>query len=617
VVIDKEKEGGDKYLICYYVINNEINDKEINSKIIRNYLKKKLPTYMIPNYFKEIKEIPLSSNGKLDRRGLPEPSIEDLIKEEYVAPETEVEKMLCKIYSEIFNINIQEIGRMDDFYDLGGDSLNSIRVISHIAKTMNVKVNMKDILNNSKVFELANRIEEIRITAELNNSNSNIKKRNLKEYPLTTKQVGYMANKLIDNKLTENSILGRDMTKFMKFKTNADIDKVKQGIYELFDRYEILKTQFISKEIGNKTKFYGKIVDDLKLSISDLKMNEINKFVEAPPINDGSSLIKFGFVEDKYLIIKINHAIADGYSLGTLLNDLEKLYKGEKLDEIEYNFSDIAYDLNEKLENGYFEEQYLYYKNLLPSDYKLLNVKLPLKNNYPKDKKRMAAIEGKTFIIHKNNKDIIDQYSKENKISKNAIFVSLYAMIVSLYSHQENIFSRMIVANRSEDYKQNTFGLFITNLPLILEINKNKSINEIIKINMKNLLNLYKTQDLTYQDISQRYDEYNHIEPRILFKYQHQSMMNNESSIIFENDEASESEGIIKILKSNYIYDITVDISETNDEFLIQVGHDIDVYESTLINEISTKFIHLLSNLSSISNKNVNEVENILQSEFK
>jgi len=79
VVIDKEKSNGEKYLICYYILNNnniikENNNKiKFNFKIIKNYLNKILPNYMVPSYYKEIKEIPITFNGKLDRKGLPEP----------------------------------------------------------------------------------------------------------------------------------------------------------------------------------------------------------------------------------------------------------------------------------------------------------------------------------------------------------------------------------------------------------------------------------------------------------------------------------------------------------------------------------------------------------------
>ncbi|OUM56895.1 hypothetical protein PIROE2DRAFT_36170, partial [Piromyces sp. E2] len=146
VVIDKEiSDSNNKYLVCYYITKEE-QEQEINGKEIRSYLKNKLPNYMIPSYFKRIYDLPVTSNGKLDRNRLPEPCKEDLIKEEYVAPINEIEKCICKTYSKVFNINEKEIGRMDDFIELGGDSFTAINVSSIFEKEFKIKINIKDLM---------------------------------------------------------------------------------------------------------------------------------------------------------------------------------------------------------------------------------------------------------------------------------------------------------------------------------------------------------------------------------------------------------------------------------------------------------------------------------------
>ncbi|OUM56390.1 hypothetical protein PIROE2DRAFT_19017, partial [Piromyces sp. E2] len=117
IVFNMEKENKEQYLVAYYIKNSKI----VNGNQIRNYLKEKLPYYMIPTYFIKINEIPVTNNGKLNRKALPEPSINDMIKEEYIAPETDIEKEICNIYSQIFKIDVNEIGKNSNFFDLGGD----------------------------------------------------------------------------------------------------------------------------------------------------------------------------------------------------------------------------------------------------------------------------------------------------------------------------------------------------------------------------------------------------------------------------------------------------------------------------------------------------------------
>jgi len=92
------------------LINWIIKDKmNVDMNKIGNYLKTKLPLYMIPNFLIEIKEIPITSSGKFDRRGLPEPIENVLIINEYIEAESETEKKLVKIYSKILNMNENKI----------------------------------------------------------------------------------------------------------------------------------------------------------------------------------------------------------------------------------------------------------------------------------------------------------------------------------------------------------------------------------------------------------------------------------------------------------------------------------------------------------------------------
>ncbi|KAL6596797.1 acetyl-CoA synthetase-like protein [Neocallimastix californiae] len=125
VVIDKTKENGDKYLICYYYNNG----KEIDGNVIREYCKKKLPRYMVPHYYKKISKLPLTSNGKLDRKALPELSKEDFMKNDgHIAPETKTEKELCRIYSNVFKANEKrnrKNERRDSFITLINDEFDN------------------------------------------------------------------------------------------------------------------------------------------------------------------------------------------------------------------------------------------------------------------------------------------------------------------------------------------------------------------------------------------------------------------------------------------------------------------------------------------------------------
>lgn len=122
VVVRKNDEG--RQLICAFYTGTEMDGKEI-----RNHIGKKLPKYMLPHIFTHLAEMPLTSSGKINRKALPEISLEQATNDtEYVAPETPMQKKLCNLIEEI--LGFSPVGIMDDFFDLGGDSLKAIEYVS-------------------------------------------------------------------------------------------------------------------------------------------------------------------------------------------------------------------------------------------------------------------------------------------------------------------------------------------------------------------------------------------------------------------------------------------------------------------------------------------------------
>ncbi|KFF21077.1 hypothetical protein IW22_12340 [Chryseobacterium sp. JM1] len=107
---------------------------------------------MIPSFYVELENIPLTHNGKIDREKLPEISSSDLIKKEYIAPTTDLEKQLVEIWEEILGIG--NIGITDNFFELGGNSMNVIRIIGEIQNKMGKLINVGTFLEAPTITEL-------------------------------------------------------------------------------------------------------------------------------------------------------------------------------------------------------------------------------------------------------------------------------------------------------------------------------------------------------------------------------------------------------------------------------------------------------------------------------
>ena len=169
VVLSKEDKQGDNILVAYVV-----SKEELNSLNLRSELSKELPVYMIPSYFVQLQELPLTLNGKLDKKLLPSPEVASInTGVEYIAPRNELEARLVKILSEVLGIEKNKIGVKDNFFDLGANSMKIIRILDEINRAF--QLNLKTVL----LYQYSN----VRKFSEyiLNQENASKKEENLSE----------------------------------------------------------------------------------------------------------------------------------------------------------------------------------------------------------------------------------------------------------------------------------------------------------------------------------------------------------------------------------------------------------------------------------------------------
>ncbi|MEH2459865.1 non-ribosomal peptide synthetase [Nostoc sp.] len=167
VVIVKENISGDKYLLAYIVLNLETQNStssrfstrrcaNANAPLLRKFLKEKLPEYMIPKAFVVLDSLPLTASGKVDRLALTELDslASRLIDKAFIAPRTPTESTLAKIWAEV--LNVECVGIYDNFFDLGGDSLLTVRLLKQIHKQFECELPLSSLFLNPTIESLAN-----------------------------------------------------------------------------------------------------------------------------------------------------------------------------------------------------------------------------------------------------------------------------------------------------------------------------------------------------------------------------------------------------------------------------------------------------------------------------
>eukprot|EP00833_Pecoramyces_ruminatium_P001959 jgi/Orpsp1_1/1175991/evm.model.c7180000055986.1 len=469
------------------------------------------------------------------------------------------------------------VGKYSDFFELGGDSFNAIRVISNIEKTFNIKLNIKNILSNSLVCELANYIEKLIENNENNNKVEIIEKRFLNEFPITSQQLGVY----IDSIKNPNSII-YNMPISINLKTDIDIGKLKDSFIKIFNSHQILKSKYIEKEIDDKIEIYGVIDNERILKFENYSHNNSNDFIRPFDLcND--TLIRVGFIEEndeKILLVDMHHIISDGVSISIIAKELNNYYyNNENIDEnnsSKIEFNDYAYYINELKKSENYEKQFSFYKEMFSTEYETLDI--PKINNYKfnddiDDLSKDSEIKNNVNEINKriNNENCvkINNYIKSHKVSKNVFFITIYGYVLSKYSSQDKIYTSIINANRNNYYTENMVGMFVSTQPIILKFdNDDCSFNELLKENMDYLLNVYNNQDISFSELKNKLNLKN---INNTFIYQPKSLIDSSSTnnnSIF-SDKALDNKFYSLYENNNSKFDITFSIIEDGNGYII------------------------------------------------
>ncbi len=154
VVISHTFKDKENRLVAYVIPQVKFEDL---AGVLRQAVRDRLPDYKIPSYFIRLKSFPRTPNGKIDRQALPNPRWEDLMPRDYTAPRTNTEKILAKIWMEV--LEQSRVGMNDDFFEIGGNSLNAMQVATRIQQDLNIFIPIHAIFKDSNLSDMAAKLD--------------------------------------------------------------------------------------------------------------------------------------------------------------------------------------------------------------------------------------------------------------------------------------------------------------------------------------------------------------------------------------------------------------------------------------------------------------------------
>jgi amino acid adenylation domain-containing protein len=341
VVITNEGNDREKRLIAYVVPPQE---QSPTVDELRSFLKEKLPDYMLPATFVMLERLPLTAHGKVDYRALPEPDkARPELAKQYVAPRTRVEKTLAAIWTSA--LGLEQVGIHDNFFDLGGDSIRSIRIRAE-ARAAGLDFSMQQLFRYQTISELAqvatsSNIESLpRQKMEAFSLISEADRQRLPAgvedaYPLTMLQTGM----IFHSSYSPSSSTYHNVSS-VHLRAPFDESKLKVALQQLASRHAILRTSFDLSTFSEPLQLVHQTVemplriDDLRHLSGGAQEEAVDTWIEAE--REG----KFDWTRAPLARFQIHrrtehtfqfswaehHAILDGWSLASMITELFQLY---------------------------------------------------------------------------------------------------------------------------------------------------------------------------------------------------------------------------------------------------------------------------------------------------
>jgi amino acid adenylation domain-containing protein len=497
VVVVKEDKDGDKNLYAYIVLK-----QAMDLSAIKNKLSEELPDYMLPLFFVQMDEIPLTPNGKVDRNVLPDPEI--AAGDDYIAPRNDLERKLVDIWSHVLDLNKEVISIDSNFFDLGGHSLKATILTTEIHKELNVKVPIPEIFSAPTIVGLSEYI----LKESSGDQFVSIEKAEEKEfYKLSSVQrrLYFLQNVEPGNKSYNIPII-------VRLEGNFESRKFYETFKRIIKRHEILRTSFvmINEEIVQR------IDKNVDFEIKYYKMDEgseptaLSSNLEIERIIDGfvhpfhlskAPLLRVGILEldpgNRILMLDFHHIIFDGVSGGIFIREFLTLYNGGEVDPFRLQYKDYSEWQNREAQKQAIKSQQIYWFSVFSDGIPLLN----LPTDY--DRPKIKTYEGNHiyFEIGKEETQALNDLGTGEEATLFMVLLAIYNVFLYKITAQEDIVIGTSIACRRHADLSNIIGMFVNAVPMRNYPEGEKTFVEFLKEVKLSTLEAYENQDFQFEDL--------------------------------------------------------------------------------------------------------------------
>ncbi|ONI88804.1 hypothetical protein ALI22I_17670 [Saccharothrix sp. ALI-22-I] len=507
-VLAREGVDGHRFLVGYVVGENPGNPPD--SAELRAYLSGVLAEHQIPSMFVPVPRLPLTPNGKLDTRALPAPKSAAPSSADHQAPRTPTEAAVAEAMAEVLGLRTEDIGTSASFFELGGDSILSIRVVSRLRSRLGAELSPRQLFDTPTVAELAAVLDRQPATdgvlATIPAADPGV------EIPLSFAQQRLWFHAEFDPTSAEyNTLLPIRITD--PAPSSSIRAAAAAALADLIERHESLRTTFdvvagrAVQRIGKATAPALEPIDltgrtDGKAALADQFAEELSEPFDlrhGPLLR--ARLVRTAEAEH-VLVLTMHHIITDGWSTGLLADEFVTCYQARmrgavpELPPQPLRYADYAVWQRERGEGPRAEQDLEYWREWLNG---MEPLRLPV--DRPRPPIRESAGNALEFAVDAELSQALAALARARGASLFMVLSAAVRVLLARYCGQGDIAVGTVVAGRDRAELENVVGLFVNTLVLRSTVDESATFVELLERERETVLEAFAHGDVPFDQL--------------------------------------------------------------------------------------------------------------------
>ena len=597
-VIAREDIPGNKRLIAYIVPHQHCTPPITE---LRQFLKAKLPEYMVPQAFVMLEEMPLTPNGKVDRRALPAPELHSQPSDKYVAPRTPIEEMLALLWTQV--LRLEQVGIHDNFFELGGHSLLATQLVSRIRNIFKVELPLRNLFTAVTVAELAHLIGQLQQQNLELSAPAIIPRAENAELAMS---YGQQRLWFLDQFESNSALYNIPIA--LRLVGSLHIAALEQSLQEIIARHEALRTNFItvdgkaSQIIQTQTNWTLSVVDLKHLSTTEQQIasklfaqqQAIQPFELATQALVRATLVVLSETEH-LLLVCMHHIASDGWSMGVFVQELAALYnaysqgKPSLLTPLPIQYADFALWQRQWLQGDVLQTQLSYWLQQLKDAPALLS----LPTDRPRPSVQTFTGAHQEFALSGELTGKLTELSQQQGVTLFMTLLAAFDTLLYRYTGQSDILVGTPIANRNRSEIEGLIGFFVNTLVIRTDIFGDRSFNELLVRIREVCLGAYAHQDLPFEMLVEALQPQRDLSYAPLF----QVMFALQNAPMSQVELTGLSVSSLPIESATAKFDLTLSMENTATGLVGVWEYNTDLFDPSTIERMKGHFVTMLEGI--------------------